>query len=380
MMVAVLRQSETSMKKLACALLYPSLSLLRSRPWLAACLLLTACSSQPYHPPQFLEADARLPGLVDLLANAGSTDVLLVHGMCTHEAPWSDAAVSGLATLLGVSVQAEAAQAATPDSAIPLRIHTATTPGGTLRFVSLLWSPLKQQLCYDQGNKSAICQGTPPFAGQRASVNATLKQRLIDDCLPDPLIYQGAAHAAIALAMRDAILRAHRDSSAPLVVISSSLGSKILYDTLLSMSEEALPSPAPRVAVQTVQRMRYLIMAANQLPLLALAEQPLSTQAMPLMPQFDSLQRLLLLRGPAGSVRGQLPPLTLLALTDPNDALSYTLRPERYAAPLFNVLVSNAPTWFGALEDPVRAHLGYLDNADVLRLIACGQPANASCR
>jgi hypothetical protein len=32
------------------------------------------------------------------------------------------------------------------------------------------------------------------------------------------------------------------------------------------------------------------------------------------------------------------------------------------------------------LEDPLRAHLGYLENADVLHLIACGQPARAGCR
>jgi hypothetical protein len=72
----------------------------------------------------------------------------------------------------------------------------------------------------------------------------------------------------------------------------------------------------------------------------------------------------------------------LVAFTDPSDVLSYTLQTERYAregATVYNVLVSNAPIWFGALERPDTAHLNYLENADVARLIACGQPVSQRC-
>jgi hypothetical protein len=44
-----------------------------------------------------------------------------------------------------------------------------------------------------------------------------------------------------------------------------------------------------------------------------------------------------------------------------------------------NVLVSNAPTWFGLLERPDHAHMNYLLNPDVARMVACGQPRSARC-
>jgi hypothetical protein len=72
-----------------------------------------------------------------------------------------------------------------------------------------------------------------------------------------------------------------------------------------------------------------------------------------------------------------------VAFTDPNDLLSYTLPPQQYAqlgVTVYNILVSNAPTYLGLLERPDTAHLEYLNNPDVGRLIACGQPASARCK
>ena len=73
----------------------------------------------------------------------------------------------------------------------------------------------------------------------------------------------------------------------------------------------------------------------------------------------------------------------VVAFTDPNDLLSYRLLPARYAAPdvaVADVLVSNAGSWLGMIENPVAAHLDYLDNPDVATLIACGQPRLPGCR
>ena len=95
----------------------------------------------------------------------------------------------------------------------------------------------------------------------------------------------------------------------------------------------------------------------------------------------DSLQLLLRQRGSGDRRRGPVP-LTLVAFSDPNDALSYTLPAQRYAdenVTVFNILISNAPTWLGLLERPDRAHLDYLTNPDVGRLVACGVPASARC-
>lgn len=383
----------SSMRRaLACAIL-PALA-----------LLLGACST-PYRPPQFVEPAPKFPGLIDLAARADGriADVLLVHGMCTHDASWAAEVVDQLTQALTDATTPLAARPMTApaiDPQIQIVPSTVQTPAGRLRFDALIWSPLtvplKRQLCYDQTDKSPICAGEPPYPFIRARINARVKDVLIDDCLPDPLIYQGVARDDIQRRMRDAILRVLAASDAPaglpLMVVSESLGSKILFDTLLNMTHEEAGSRASQMAIRAVDRLRFLVMAANPIPLLSLADQQIPggaggigtgavRQAVPVPP--DSLQVLLqerLARRPRSLVDRSL---TLVALTDPNDLLSYTLPAERYASEevtVYNILVSNAPTWLGLLERPDRAHLGYLDNPDVGRLIACGLPSSTLCK
>jgi len=353
--------------------------------------VLAACST-PYSPPVILDRDTRFPGLIDLAAQAQdqgqAADVVLVHGICTHDTSWAAQVVAQLLPSLTAATAPPAPTFANDISAIEIVPTTVSTPAGQLRFNALIWSPLttplKRQLCYDQTDKSPICDGAPPYPLQRARWNARLKDVLVDDCLPDALIYQGVARDEIQLRMRDAILRVLTDSTAPadqpLVVISHSMGSKILFDTLLRMTREAPDSRAAMTARHAVDRLRLLVMAANQIPLLSLADQPLAaTVAAP----PDSLQLLLQGRRTDRDRRSDDARLTLVAFTDPSDVLSYTLPPERYARDgvvVYNIAVSNAPTWLGLLERPDRAHLDYLVNPYVGKLVACGVPASSRCR
>lgn len=339
-----------------------------------ACALLAGCSSMPYHPPQ---ADGSFPGLVDFVAAAPgrSMDVLLVHGMCTHDLRWADETVAQLGSALHAPAAADAMpQAAATSDGIEIAERTITLREGELHVKALVWSPLttplKRQLNYDlSANLSAT----------RATLNAQAKDKLIDDCIPDALVYQGAARDTIqqymALAVLHATERAPED--APLLVLSSSLGSKILFDTLQRMESEGQ---------RTFDRIVYLVMAANQIPLLSLADQPVPAGAAAMAeaaPQ-DSLQALLRARRAPTAPRmdGGSHQLTLVAFSDPNDLLSFTLDPKRYAGPdvdIVNVLVSNAPTWSGMLERPDHAHTNYLLNPDVARMVACGQPRSVRC-
>lgn len=359
---------------------------------LCAAILLAACSS-PYHPAHIVEADARFPGLIDVLAAQPEhqLDVLLVHGICTHDASWAARTVAQLGTALQAATGARsAASTPLPDGQIGIVPATLSTPDGTLRFKSLIWSPLtqplKRQLCYDQTNKSSLCQGTPPYTPTRASLNALLKDVLLDDCLADAMIYAGVARDAIQLRMRDALLAATADQAptAPLFVVAESLGSSILFDTLLRMMDEAPGSAAARAARQIALRLRYLEMAANPIPLLGLADQNLpAAPAAPSIRGNDSLQRFLLRRQQLLAPNETSTQLLLIAYSDPNDVLSYTLPPALYARrgiAVFNVLASNATTYLGLLERPDLAHMDYLNNPDVGRLIACGQPASPLCK
>lgn len=362
----------------------------------ATALLLGACNT-PYRPPLFVEPDPVFPGLIDLAANADgkSADVLLVHGMCTHDASWAPQVVTQLTQALAAATTTPGARPALrPADAPQVQIvpSTVQTPAGALRFDALIWSPLtvplKRQLCYDQTDKSAICAGEPPYPFIRARLNAGLKDVLIDDCLSDAVIYQGVSRDAIQRRMRDAILRVLAANDAapdlPLMVVSGSLGSKILFDTLLRMTEEEAGSRAERAALRAVDRLRFLVMVANQIPLLSLADQSIGEAGRAIVPvPADSLQLLLQKRAAGKRRPGPGPALTLVALTDPNDLLSYTLPAERYESgdvKVYNILVSNAPTYLGLLERPDHAHLRYLENPDVGRLIACGQPSSEYCK
>jgi hypothetical protein len=373
----------------------------------ALALILTACTT-PYRPPQIVEPNARFPGLIDLAAKAdgGSADVLLVHGICTQDASWAERVVAQLAqAITDATLPPQAPPTPTPaalavDPQIQIVPSTLKSPAGRLRLNALIWSPLtvplKRQLCYDQTDKSAICAGEPPYPFIRARINARIKDVLVDDCLPDALIYQGVARDDIQRRMRAAIMQVLALSDAPpdlpLMVVSESLGSKILFDTLLRMTREEAGSRAAQMATRAVDRLRFLVMAANQIPLLSLSEQPIAPagpatpagvvrQAVPV--PADSLQTLLqgrLARQKRSLVESSL---TLVALTDPNDVLSYTLPAERYTSAnvaVYNILVSNAPTYLGLLERPDHAHLNYLTNPDVGRLIACGLPSSGLCK
>ncbi len=69
------------------------------------------------------------------------------------------------------------------------------------------------------------------------------------------------------------------------------------------------------------------------------------------------------------------PPPTVVAFSDPNDLLSYRLEPDFAGGGnnrLVNVVVSNAYTYFGLLENPLTAHCNYRVNAYVLGLIIDG--------
>jgi len=361
---------------------------------LAALFLLAGCST-PYHPPQFLEPGASFPGLINFVAEADKksgkkeADVLLVHGMCTHDGTWATDTVAILAAQLAANVNPSTSRSGGGD--ILIIPATIDTPQGKLLTKSLIWSPLttpiKQQLCYDQTEKSPICIGAPAFPGKRASLNAKAKDGLLDDCLPDALIYQGQARGEIMRRMREAIITATEgaDPKTPLIVISESLGSKILFDTLLEMLLDTRDQRAAQTARRDLGRMAYLIMAANQIPLLQTAEQiPASGEQRTMQaPPPDSLQVLLQERSkiPKDRRGPAIDALTLIAFTDPNDLLSYTLPPERYpGAIVHNVLVSNDRTVLGLFENPAKAHLDYLSNPDVGSLISCGVPRSQWCK
>jgi hypothetical protein len=347
--------------------------------WLAGCAM-------PYRPPQFQDDAVAFPGVVGVAEMSGpgvKLDVLLVHGMCTHDAQWATEAIDRILKAIDTNLAPLRAEPRplVATSGVEIIRRKAVVDGKEIRFSAIVWSPLttglKQQLCYDQTDKFSVCLGTPAYGPLRATLNAHLKDGLLDDCLADAIIYQGQSREEIKRQMKAAILEAtaHSDDSpamagslealsaaqsAPLVIVAESLGSKIVFDTLFAMSEEGAASSAAR---NTIDRTAVIFMGANQIPILHLADQvvaPVADKGVPKAPaQPDSLQKLLAKRSPGAKFIDK-PAITVVAFSDPNDLLSYTLRPAAWrpeGVDFVDVLVSNDWTYFGALERPDNAHL-----------------------
>ena len=350
--------------------------------------LLAACAT-PYRPAVVVHDSATFPGIASIVAEAGTrhVDVLLIHGMCTHDTGWAERQIDRIAGIVEdhAPVPAPAAQAAPRVEVVE---RTRQMAGGTVRFHALVWSPLtaglKHQLDVDMTGKPTDCSTAGECKPKRAALNGYVKDNLLNDCLSDAVIYQGESHVAI----RDAMVRTISQvlendpaSEAPLVVVAESLGSKMVFDALSAMLESWQPQTRA-LGQQAARRLGLLFMAGNQLPILGLAEQrAIATQDMRV---GDALQRFLDLRRRQPNRRAEtLQRLAVVAFTDPNDLLSYRLLPARYTAPdvaVADVLVSNDNSWLGLIENPMTAHLDYLANPDVGTMIACGFPAVARCR
>lgn len=357
-------------------------------------LLLSSCST-PYKEAVVVAADGKpeFPGIYQLLGSKPDVDVLMVHGMCTHDEAWVRESISALAAQLGDHSTPAIRPQPVPGTKVTIFRADIAASAGQAHVAALLWSPitaeLKSSLCYDQSDKSALCLRQPrasaPYPYKRASLNQGLKDGLLDDCLADALIYQGKSREAISEQVQAAIALALSGGTAggarPLVVMTDSLGSKVAFDALFRLTVS--PTDGPRAAAaRAVERIEMVFMRANQLPILALADRSISPNTALAIDRFpaDPIGAVLSLKKRAFVAA---PSNRVVAFTDPNDLLSYILTPTSFAKngqyALVDVIVSNQPTYFGLVERPDLAHTSYSTNPAVVRLIACGLPQAPGC-
>lgn len=367
---------------------------------------LIGCAT-PYTPPVLVAGGANFPGIVGIVERSGSrpVDVILVHGMCTHGEDWANGAIDVLLAAVDinlVTIQKRVARMSPADNEIQIVSRTVKVAGGTVRFWALIWSPLtaplKSQLKYDNTGEPTDCSMPGTCKPIRAKLNGQLKDGLLNDCLADALIYQGESKKTIRGKMVDTINKVieEADSAAlaegttpgPLVLVSESLGSKVVFDALDELREASKTGQQSVAGQSAEERLALVFMGANQLPILGLADQdseqkemrPMTNGAAP----SDSLQRLLKRKSEMSEKSvASFATLTLVAFTDPNDLLSYRLQASRYIVPgvdIADVLVSNDSTYFGYLERPDTAHTDYRKNPGVASLIACGRQKSSLCR
>ena len=306
--------------------------------------------------------------------------------------------------------------------------------------IEITYSPLtqwlkSQQLGYDltgpfkpADNPAFACvAGVPPYYAAppaRAGFNAGMKEAVIDRGLADAVLYLGPYGHAMRSGVAEAMCRALSNNRtggrcawpAPApdtryVFVVHSLGSRLIYDTLLGLLDQNTCSgevdvaagqehAASRFAASVIANSPVIYMMANQMPLLGLATIPAQVQPQPVgsgqpagsvgaigqpfepcggLRRFASAKAAQQAQATAGSAAQ----LDIVAFSDTDDVLSWGL-PKWYVRELpeaggqkldihaVNVYVQNATRWFGAYENPGKAHVGYFDNPQVWRVVACG--------
>jgi hypothetical protein len=232
------------------------------------------------------------------------------------------------------------------------------------------------------------------YSDQRLEVHGDIKRVLVNENLSDAVLYvgkfktkmQAAVEGAICLMLadlgpksehvqfdnicKDANKAAEQDEIA---VITYSLGSRMVFDTLNKMGED---SKTRDDAERFTQKVTKFFMLADQLPLLELGEVEFQEK----MGTQDKA------RGMPTSLKGFIAarrqrmndPLKIVAFSDPNDLLSYPIpkyfdTPDDPSVDFINVVLSIAKTaYLNIAVNPVTAHNDYEKNPDVVKMIACG--------
>jgi hypothetical protein len=329
--------------------------------------------------------------------------------------------------------------------------------------IEITWSQLTQwvktnQLGYDLTEPSLSPSPTYPGCPYsqntdykkppaRQWLNRVLKEETLDRNLADALIYAGAYGRVMRRGTAEALCRAMggtRNSGGQLCgwptvpkgdarketayfFVTHSLGSRLIYDTLLGLTGKDVTTTAhtfDRSEVKGAEDFAgYLVvetgaayMMANQLTMLGLAYEdgthtsdegplpyllqmhdaalakalkdapPLQVLASAVLPVPHVAVKTAALEFAAkrlqlASDQGEtVEPLTVVAFSDTNDLLSWGV-PKWYqgddhgvqhAVDFTNVFVQTATRWLGLFENPADAHSGYFGSGDVWRVIQCG--------
>ncbi|MEJ2405622.1 MAG: hypothetical protein P8171_15250 [Candidatus Thiodiazotropha sp.] len=362
--------------------------------------------SKPYLPPTIEKptqaSSNRFDGLLTLLEKHGALHVLWIHGMCPHNVKdWAEPRVNAVMKRLGI--EGPSAIASTSIGEFIYR-YELDYQGKPITLDMVVWSELiaerRAELCFDSVKEDSgmvyqACGDRANYPYRRAKLNNALKSGLLNACLADAMIYIGGYGRVVRDKLRpeiEAALAPSPDGTKPAVLLmSESLGSKVMFDTIQQIMGNRSKSLAAAGAVSTLQNTVQIMMFANQIPMLDLADsEPARVSASWQTSAGEAGSSLHGFVGALRKISGQklkeaekIDRLKVVAFSDPNDVLSYRLPndyfPSSWRTDVINVIPSNDYVWFWLFENPLTAHQGYSNTDEVFDLFLCGNPPDETC-
>ncbi len=343
--------------------------------------------------------------------SANTTKVLMVHGVARHEPGYSTQLMQGLANKMEltqisrITKNIDLTHAIDTDKKLGnLRIKRLTNEdkGHELIFYELTWSEInddqKKILAYDMSGD---------YTFHRASINQQIKI-VTNDFIPDQMLYVGDTREDILISFTQAFcwmvsktwddlpvtanqpcggaeyesatIRMYKDHYA---FVTHSLGSRIVIDGLQRIAAHLnMEDFTRRGAFRNIDKFNQafkelhvpIFMLANQLPMFQLTREPPEVTG-----QYDAYCRA---EGEHYKAR-TLSEIDIIAFSDPNDILSYSITNEFMGRYLdsrlcidttnININVADVTGVFGIeFANPLDAHNGYETDERVIALIAHG--------
>ena len=202
-----------------------------------------------------------------------------------------------------------------------------------------------------------------------AVINRALKQNLLDWGFADALLAVGEMHDYLVEGIRETILASYTPAEhQEFIVVTHSLGSYLMFSALDLNDTQAEAHPEWKLKFETVlSQTSHAYFMANQVRLLELANLDKSKNGN----LVSHLENWANLRTQAQQAVPQI-----VAWSDPGDLLTWKVPQLERGDPqgaksvvITNLPAKNAWRWFGLLENPEKAHVGYDQNKHVVRVM-----------
>lgn len=352
---------------------------------------ISACSL-PYQPAKLEPRNSSFYGIHPQSIGRKESTVIMIHGMCDHDLNWVKSNVSDVASGLGMNYGAIKNISEKNNGVEVYKAHLTGNKSEIINFYTIVYSSITREIKNEKLWKSDVKPLKKIFSPleegerKRGKLNRWIKGKMLNDCFADAVIYLGKAGASIREGVREAVdtIRTDAEIDAPIFLISESLGSKVLRDSLICVDEnKGIEQERLVYLANTLQ----VFLFANQLPLLNEG----NNSQCPAGEEYIGFNKNL--RSTNGGIFDLLDalgeqkhlrsafirnlPIKVVSFTDPNDILSYEVSPKHFDdRGVVNIIVSNARTYFGLFSNPVSAHTSYMANEDVKKYLKCGNGEN----